>query len=75
MPKTIILNETYSFTIEIPNRRELQQIALNHLSYIKFEDFLRLYKDNTKEPFSFLVNDTNLSLDNPLRVNKSLFKK
>ena len=31
--------------MEIPNRRELQQIALNHSSDIKFKDFMRLYND------------------------------
>ena len=31
-------------------------------------------KDYTKEPYSFLVNDTTLSSDNPLRIRKNLFK-
>ena len=31
---------------------------LTHLSDIEFKDFVKLYKDYTKEPFSFLVNDT-----------------
>ena len=40
-----------------PNKRKFQQIALNHLSDIIFKDFAKLYKDYTKEPYSFLVND------------------
>ena len=28
--KTIRLNETHNFIMKIPNKRELQQIALNH---------------------------------------------
>ena len=33
---------------------------------------MKLYKDYTKQPDSFLVNDTTLSLDNPLRFRKNL---
>ena len=36
--KCLKLNSTYYFTIEILNKRELQQIGLNHLSYIDFKD-------------------------------------
>ena len=68
MRKTTRLNATHYFIIKIPNKRELQQIASNHLSDIEFKDFMKLYKDCTKEPFSFLVNNTNLPSDNPLRL-------
>ena len=47
-------------------------MASNHLLDIDFKDFMKLYKDYTKEPFSFLVNDTTLSSDNPLRFRKNL---
>ena len=53
------------FIIKIFNKRELQQIASNHLSDIDFKDFMKFYKDYTKEVYSFLVNDTSLSSDNP----------
>ena len=33
-----------------PNKRKLQQIASNNLSGIGFIDFMKLYKDYTKEP-------------------------
>ena len=58
VPKTIRINATHYFIMKIPNKRELQQIASNHLSDIDFKDFMKLYKDYTKEPYSFLVNDT-----------------
>ena len=35
---------------------------------------LKIYKKNTAEPYSFLVNDTTLASDNPLRFRKILFK-
>ena len=37
--------------MKFPNRRELQQIASNHLSDIDFKDFMELYKDYTKETY------------------------
>ena len=43
--------------MKISKKRELQQIASNHLSEIDFKDFMKLYEDYTKEPYSFLVND------------------
>ena len=58
--------------MKFPNRRELQQIASNHLSDIDFKDFMELYKDYTKETYWFLVNDATLSSDNPLQFRKNL---
>ena len=60
--------------MKIPSQRELQQIALNHSSDIKFKDFMKIYKKCTAEPFSFLDNDTTLLSDNPLRFRKYLLK-
>ena len=40
---------THYFITKIPNKRELQQIASNHSSDIEFKDFIKLYKDYTKE--------------------------
>ena len=47
--------------MEIPNKREFQQIASNSLSDIDIKDFMKLYKEYTQEPYSFSVKDTNLS--------------
>ena len=48
------------------------QIASHQLSDIEIKDSIKLYKDYTKEPYSFVVNYTNLSSDNPLRFRKNL---
>ena len=37
-----------------------------------FKDFMKLYKDYYEEPYSFLVNNTTLPSDNPLRFRKNL---
>ena len=40
VPKDVRLNTTHFFIMKIPNKRELQQIALNHLSDINSKDFI-----------------------------------
>ena len=72
VPKTIRLNATQYFIIKILNKRKLQQIASNHSSDIDFKDFTKLCKDYTKEPYAFLVHDTTLTSDTPLRFRKNL---
>ena len=72
VPKDVRLNSTHFFIMKIPNKREFQQIALNHSSDIDFKDFMNIYKTCTTEPYSFLVNDTTLPSDDPLRFRKNL---
>ena len=72
--KYVRLNSTHVFIMKIPNKRELQQITLNHSSDIGFKDFIKIYKKCAAEPYSFLVNDTTPPSDDPLRFRKSLLK-
>ena len=61
VPNTIRLNATHYFVMKIPSKKELQELTSSHSSDI-----------DSKEPYSFLVNDTTLSADNSLRFSKSL---
>ena len=70
--KTIILNATHYFIMKIPKKRELQEIASNDSSDFDIKDFMKLYKDFTKESYSFLVIDKHLLSDNPLRFWKNV---
>ena len=72
MPKDVRLNSTHFLIMKIPNKKELQQIALNHSSDIDFKDFMEIFKKYTAEPHSFLVNDTTLPSGDPLRLRKNL---
>ena len=72
VPKDVRLNSTHFFIMKIPNKRELQQIALNHSSDIDFKYFMKIFKKYTAEPYSFLVNDTTLPSDDLLRFRKNL---
>ena len=57
VPKDVRLNSTHFCIMKVPNKRELQQIVLNHSSHTGFKDFMKIYKKYTKEPYPFLVND------------------
>ena len=72
VPKDVTLNSTHFFIMKIPNKRELEKIALNHSSDIDFKDFIKIYKKCTAEPYSFLVNYKTLRSDDPLRFRKNL---
>ena len=74
VPKNVRSNSTHFFIMKISNKREPQQIALNHSSDIDFKDFIKIYKNCTAEPYSFLVNDTTLPSDDILRFRKNLLK-
>ena len=61
--------------MKILNKRELQQIAINHSSDVDFKDFMKIYKKCTAEQYSFLVNYTTLSSDNLLRFIKNVLER
>ena len=61
VPEEVRLSTAHFIIMKIQNKRELQQIALNHLLDIDFKDVIKIYKTFTAEPYSFLVNDTTLS--------------
>ena len=75
LPKDFRLNSTQLFIMKTPNKKKLQQIAVNHSSDIDFKDFITIYKKLIAEPYSFLVNDATLPSDTPLKFRKNLLKK
>ena len=72
VPEDVRLNSTHFFIMKIPNKRGLQKIVLNHSSDINSKFFIKIYEKYTAEPYSFLVSDAMLRLDNPLRFRKNL---
>ena len=71
IPKNVRQNTSQFFIAKISNKRELQQIAINHSSDISTNDFANIYRKYTDELYSFLVIDTMLSLNNLLRFRKT----
>ena len=72
VPKDVRLNTTHFFISKIPNKREIKQIAINHSSYISTKNFENIYRKCAAELYSFFVNDTTLTSNNPLRFRKNL---
>ena len=58
--------------MKINNKRELQNIAINHSADIDYKDFMKIYRECIKEPFNFLTIDATLPSSNPLRLRKHL---
>ena len=65
-PKDVRLNSTHYLIMKINNRKELQNIAINHSADIDYKDFVKIYRDGTKKPYSFLTIDTALPASDPL---------
>ena len=74
VPKDLRLNSTHFFILKIPNKRDLRQIALNHSFDIDFKAFMKIFKKCTAKPYSFLVSDTTLPSEDPLRFRKNLLR-
>ena len=53
VPKDFRLNISHFFISKILNKRELQQIAINHSLDISTKDFANIYRKCTAEPYSF----------------------
>ena len=73
VPKDVRLNSTHYLIMKINNKRELQNIAINHSADIDYQDFKKIYRECTKEPYNFLTIDTTLPASDPLRFRKNLF--
>ena len=72
VPKDVRLNSTHYLIMKI-NKRELQNIAINHSADIDYKDFIKMYRESTKEPYNVLTIDITLPSTNPLRFRKNLF--
>ena len=72
VPKDVRLNSTHYLIMKISNRKELQNIAINHSADIDYNNFVRIYTECTRKPYSFLTIDTTLPASDPLRFGKNL---
>ena len=53
VPKDVRLNSTHYILFKLNNKRELQNIAINHSADIDYKDFIKIYRVCTREPFNF----------------------
>ena len=70
--KDVRLNLTHYYIMKINNKRELQNIALNYSADIDYKDFVKIYRECTRNLYSFLTIDTTLPASYPLRFRKNL---
>ena len=70
--KDVRLNTTHYLLMNIHNKTELQNIAINHSKDIDYKDFMKIYKESTSKPYSYLTNDTTLPADD-LCVLRKIF--
>ena len=59
--------------MKINNRKELQNIAINHSANIDDKDFMKIYRECTRKQYSFSTIDTTLTVSDPLRLRKNFF--
>ena len=55
VPKDVRLNSTHYLIMKINNKRELQNIAINHSADIDYQNFMIIYRELSKEPYNFLT--------------------
>ena len=68
------LNSTHYLIMKTKNKKELQNIVINHSAHIDYKDFMKVYRECTKEPFNFLTIDTTLPVSDPFRFRKNLLE-
>ena len=71
-PKDVRLNLPHYLIMKINNRKKSQNIAINVLTDIDYNDFVRIYRECTRKPYSFLTIDTTLPASDFLRFRKKL---
>ena len=73
VPKHMRLNLTHYLIMKTSSKRELQNIAINHSPDIDYNDFMKIYRECTKELYSFLAIDTTRPASDTLRFSKNMF--
>ena len=66
VPKGVRLNSTHYLIMHTNSKRELENIAINHSADINHQDFIKIYRECTKEQYNFLTIDTTLPVSDRL---------
>ena len=59
--------------MKINNKRELQNIAINHSADIDYQGFIKIYRECAVDPYNFLTIDNKLPASDLLRFRKKIF--
>ena len=70
VPEEARSNSTHYLIMKINNRKDLQQTSIDHSADIDYNDFLKIYRNCAKEPYSFLL----LILQSYHEIQKEFFR-
>ena len=62
VPKDVRLNSTHYLVMKISNKGILPNIANNNSAGIDYRDFVKIYREYSKDPFSFLTIDSTFKI-------------
>ena len=68
VPKDVRLSITHFYAMKINSKGELQNIAIHDSGDIDYRDFVKIYRECTKELFSFLTVNTTLRASDPFKI-------
>ena len=71
--KDVRLNLNHYLIMKRNSKIELENIATDHSADIDYQDFMKIYRECTKEPFNVLTINITLPASGPLRFRKNLF--
>ena len=71
IPKDVRSNCTHYMIFKVNTNRELQSIAINHSADIDNNEFQKIYRNCTKEPYNFLTINTKSPIDVRFKKNFS----
>ena len=54
--KDVRVNSTHYLIMKINNRKKLQNVVINHSADIDYKDFMKIYRECTREPYNFFDN-------------------
>ena len=58
-PRDVRLNSTHYIILKISNKKELKIIAEENSGHLDFKEFLKIYNYCTRDPYLFMMVDTN----------------
>ena len=74
-PKNIRLNSTHYFFMKVPNKQNFNKLHLIIFEILTWKTLWIFMKKCTAKPYSFLVIDATLALDNLSRFRQNLLKE
>ena len=72
IPKDVRLNSTYYLIMKTNNKRELQNIAIDHSADIDYKVFIKIYRECTKK-LHFFDNWYNIASKWSLNISKKIY--